>query len=75
MWIVMTSSAKMPSSCWGRYTNVALVQLNQEYTALNKRPKMISEHARGVLRIRHLGHHAEGKTERCGAARALARAH
>jgi predicted carbohydrate-binding protein with CBM5 and CBM33 domain len=74
MWIVMTSSAKMPSSCWGRYLNVALVQLNQHYAAHGLIPAMISENARGVLRIRHLGHHNSGSTDRCAAARVIARA-
>jgi hypothetical protein len=51
MWIVMTSSAAMPSSCKGTYRNVALVQLTQEYAANGWEPKMISSRARGVLRI------------------------
>jgi len=68
----MTSSAKMPSSCKGRYRNVAVVQLSQEYTAKNIRPAMISDRARGVLRVVwHSGPQNEGKTERCGYQRAL----
>lgn len=80
MWIVMTSSAHMPSSCWGRYRNVALVQLTQEYTARRllptHQPRMISERARGVLRVVHLGKYSVGKTFRCAyhAARAVAEA-
>jgi hypothetical protein len=74
MWIVMTSSAKMPLSCWGKYRNVAVVQLNQEYTANNRMPKYISTHARGVLRVRHLGHHSVGVTARSAYAHALVRA-
>ena len=74
MWIVMTSAAHMPSSCSGQYKNVALVQLNQHYTARNMVPKMISERARGVLRVRHYGHHNVGKTARSAFYRVLAEA-
>ena len=70
MWIVMTSSAKMPNNCWGKYRNVALVQLDQHYTARNWTPKMISTHARGVLSVRHMGHHFDGQTDRCAYVRA-----
>lgn len=74
MWVVMTSSAQMPSSCRGRYRRVALVQLCQEYTAKNLRPAMISDRARGVLQVRDLGKHSVGRTDRCAYARALASA-
>lgn len=74
MWVVMTSSARMPSSCMGIYRNVALVKLTQEYTALGLRPKLISERARGVLAVDHRGAHFVGTTERCAFARALAEA-
>ena len=37
-WIVMTSSAKMPSSCRGKYRNVALVKLTPEYAEKMLRP-------------------------------------
>jgi len=46
MFIVMTASAKMPSSCKGRYGKVAVLEV--EDGAI---PKMISERARGVIRI------------------------
>lgn len=72
MFVVMTSCAKMPQTCWGRYRKVAVVQLNQEYTAKNLRPTMISERARGVLRVRVLGNFSVGKTDRCAYRRALA---
>lgn len=76
MCIVMTSSAKMPSSVRARYVNVAVVQLNQYYTAHGLRPKMISERAIGVLRVVHLGHYpANGTTERSGYQKAMKRAH
>ena len=75
MHIVMTASAKMPSSCKGRYGKVAVVQLNQEYTAQGKRPKFIGERAKGVLRVVwQSGPQNMGKTERCGFARARAEA-
>lgn len=74
MWIVMTSAAKMPNSCWGRYRNVALVKLTPEYTTRGARPAMISERARGVLAVEHRGHHSVGQTARCALARAVASA-
>jgi hypothetical protein len=75
MHIVMTSSAKMPNSVKAAYVNVAVVQINQHYTAQGLRPKMISERARGVLRVIRLGHYpAAGKTERSGYQQALKRA-
>ena len=45
--IVMTASAKMPSSCWGRYGKVAVLEIEDPASP----PKMISERARGVKRI------------------------
>jgi hypothetical protein len=75
MHIVMTASAKMPSSCKGRYGKVAVVQLTQEYTAQGKRPKMISDRARGVLRIVwQSAPQNMGRTPKCGFQRALAEA-
>jgi hypothetical protein len=71
MWIVMTSSAQMPSKCWGQYRRVALVQLTQEYTAKDWRPKMLSVRARGVVRLIDYGHHNVGLTERCAYRRTL----
>jgi hypothetical protein len=44
--IVMTASAKMPSSCKGVYRKVAILEVLKGVT-----PKMISERARGVIRI------------------------
>jgi hypothetical protein len=75
MWIVMTSAAHMPNSCKGRYRRVALVQLSQYYTANNLEPKMISERARGVLRLIDMGHHNVGTTPRCAYHRTLVTAH
>lgn len=45
--IVKTSSAKMPSSCKGHYKRIAVIEL----TPGAPEPKMISERAKGVVRI------------------------
>lgn len=67
MFQVMTSTAKMPTSCWGRYRNVAIVE-----TVDNTYPSMISERARGVIRIvKHYGPHHVGATDRSAYQRAL----
>lgn len=70
MWVVMTSSAHMPSSCRGRYRNVALVLLSQYATARDIRPR-IDERDKDIVRIAYKNHHSVGKTERCGYAVAL----
>jgi hypothetical protein len=71
----MTSSAKMPNSVRSPYRNVAVVQLNQEYTAKGTIPKMISTRARGVLRVLPMGRFpANGKTMKSGYQQALAAA-
>jgi hypothetical protein len=61
--IVMTASEKMPSSCWGKYGRVAVVEVEE---GLDDTPKMISERAKGVVRIvenwRRLN---VGKTDKC----------
>ena len=75
MYIVMSASAKMPSTCWGRYRRVAVAQLTQQYTAMNWRPAMISARARGVLRIaRDFGPQHTGTSPRCAYNQALAQA-
>lgn len=68
-WIVMTSAAKMPSSCRGKYRNVALVEIED----IDNPPATIREQ-RGVLRIQHWGAHNVGKTDRCAYRRMLANA-
>lgn len=45
--IVQTATAKMPSTCKGRYRRVALIEVEVGYTEVS----MISPHARGVVRI------------------------
>ena len=74
MWIVMTSSAQMPTSVHARYRNVALVKLTREYAEAGKQPAMISSRARGVERLEHWGHHNVGKMVRSAYAKALAEA-
>jgi hypothetical protein len=70
MYVVMTSR-KTP----GCYLRVAVVQITPEYAALNQLPKMISERAKGVVRVIDLGAYpATGKTPRSGLMSALARA-
>ncbi len=70
-YIVMTSSAHMPNSCWGRYRNVAVVEVDP-----GARPKMISERARGVRRIVWSATrlHAGSESPRTAYGKALARA-
>ena len=47
-YIVMSASACMPGSCWGRYRRVAVVELDDGFQG---EPKFIGEHARGVRRV------------------------
>lgn len=69
-YIVMTAAAYMPSSCWGRYGRVAVLEVEA-----GTKPRMISERARGVIRVvatwerQHVG-----KTERCAFMRSKAEA-
>jgi len=49
-YIVMERSAKMPSSCWGRYGKLAVV----ETSFTEGEPSMISLHAKGMVRIVNL---------------------
>jgi len=44
--IVQTSAAAMPHSCWGTYRRVAVLEVDP-----GARPAMISERARGVRRV------------------------
>ena len=72
--IVVSSSAKMPSSCWGRYRRVAVLEINDECPAGG--PRMISERARGVVQIvRTWEKCSVGKAQvRCAYTRAMAEA-
>ena len=50
--IVMTAAAQMPASCRSRYGKVAVCEVE-----LGVRPKMISERAKGMVRIVSLRDH------------------
>src|SRR5271154_3375565 len=68
VYIVMEKSAHMPRSCQAGYRKIAVVEINQEYTAYNKEPAMIREGAKGLLRIVRTYPFvpSAGKTERSG---------
>lgn len=67
-YVVMTSSAKMPRNCWGRYRNVAIVA----YDGPNP-PKIIADTKTAKV-VRHYGPQSVGSTERCAYNRTLAAA-
>lgn len=68
--VVKTSAAKMPSSCKGVYRRVAVMEVEKGTT-----PKMISERAKGVVRIVEIWEDLNvGRTERCAYRQALAEA-
>jgi len=68
-YIVMSASANMPSSCWGKYGRVAVVELEEGWTS---RPAMISDRARGIRRVVKTWERLNiGTTERCAFARAV----
>lgn len=51
-YVVMSSSANMPNSCWGVYRRVAVVEIDPEaLPAGRETPYAISPHYRGVVRI------------------------
>lgn len=67
-YIIKISAAKMPGSCWGIYRRIAIL----EVTADTESVKMISERARGVVRIVHTWEKLHvGHTARCAFQRAL----
>jgi hypothetical protein len=69
-YIVMTACAKMPSNCWGRYGRVAVIEVER-----GARPAMISQRARGVVKIIRTWERCfDGLTDRCAFARATAEA-
>ena len=67
MYIVMTSSAKMPSTCKGQYRNVAIVEVEEGYT-----PPSIDKRNKRIYSIRHFGVQFVGKTSRCAYEKTLA---
>jgi hypothetical protein len=69
-YVVKVSKAAMPSSCWGRYVHVAVMEVEK-----GTFPTMISERARGVVRIIYVSRNLfEGSSNRCAAAKAIAAA-
>lgn len=69
--IVMTSSARMPNSCYGVYGNVAVVELS----VMGKMPKSIDERHKSIASIPfYRGKLNVGSTEKCAFRRALAQA-
>ena len=70
--IVKTSAANMPASCWGRYRRVAVIEVADGVSDV----AMISERARGVVRIVETWERCNvGKQQiRCAYSRALAEA-
>jgi hypothetical protein len=65
-YVVLSSSAHMPTKCWGRYRRVGVLEVERGY-----RPRQISEHPRKVVRIvRTWEKRFDGKTFRCAAERA-----
>ncbi len=67
-YIIMTASAKMPMSCWGRYARVAVVETDLPE---GQSPKMISKRARGLIRIVETWERLNvGTTEKCAFQRA-----
>ena len=67
---VLTASAQMPGNCWGRYSKIAVAEIDPAQVPADG-IKMISNRARGVVRIIQIWdrlHH--GTTERCAYRRA-----
>ena len=46
-YVIKVSSAKMPSSCWGKYQHVAVMEMEDDAPY----PKMISKRAKGCVRV------------------------
>ncbi len=72
--IVMTASAKMPRSCWGRYARVAVVRVDV-IDGEPVEPKMISERAIGVAEVVQTWERLSvGTTSACAYQRAIVEA-
>ena len=66
---VISSTAKMPSSCWGRYRRVGVVELEP---GVEGPPTMLSSRSRQVKRVVETWERLNvGTTERCAYQRAL----
>ena len=59
-WVVMTSTAKMPSSCWGRYRNIILVKVEDPENP----PPRADRRIKAILQMHHLGPYHVGLTDR-----------
>jgi hypothetical protein len=70
-YVVQTSAAKMPTSCWGRYRNVAVLEIDEGRDSV----AMISERARGCRSIVwYRGNLHSGRTMRSADGRAIVEA-
>lgn len=70
-YLVKTAAACMPSTCWGTYRRVALIEVEDGVEDV----AMISERAKGVVRVVKTWERRNvGKTDRCAYAKALAEA-
>jgi hypothetical protein len=71
-YMVLTASTTPASTCRGTYARVGLAELEPGFAG---RPKMISDRARGVVRIVATWENCNvGKTDRCAFHRAIAEA-
>lgn len=69
--IVQTAAANMPTSCWGTYRRVAVLEVDRPL----KEVSMISERAKGCVRVVETWERLNvGTTDRCAYAKALAAA-
>lgn len=67
-YIVKSSAAVMPSSCWGRYRRIAVLEVDPDVESVT----MISTHARGVREIVRTWEKLNvGTTNRCAYAKAM----
>ena len=71
--VVITSSAKMPNTCWGRYSHVAVLEVAEDafwgLHAIDDRARSVKRIVQGWYRLFH------GETDRCAFAQALEEAH
>lgn len=73
--IVKTATACMPNSCWGRYGKVAVLEVEVDSDGKPASPKMISDRARGVVKVVEVWDRLNmGTTARCAYRVALAEA-
>ena len=65
----------MPGTCMGHYRNVALCEVLCDDDGVPVTPKMISDRARGMVRVvQHYGPQNVGTTSRCAYQRTLVEA-